>query len=172
MRHDVDPDIVVMGKPMANGVPIAGIAVRSSVLERFGKTVRYFNTFGGNTVSIAAAQATLNIIRDEGLQENALAVGEQLKSGLRAIAARFERLGDIRGAGLFVGADFVTDPKSKKPNGELALRVVNGLRERNVLISASGRVGNVLKIRPPLPFSTSNADLFLEELERVLISVA
>lgn len=167
-RHGVKPDIVVMGKPMGNGLPIAGIVLRSDVLERFGKTVRYFNTFGGNTVSVAAAQAALDVIKDEGLQENALRVGEYLIDGLREIARRFDRIGDVRGSGLFVGADFVTDPRSKIPNGDLALKVVNALRDRRVLISASGKTGHVLKIRPPLPFSTANANQFLDELNAVL----
>lgn len=167
-RHDVAPDIVVMGKPMANGVPIAGIALRGSVLERFGRSVRYFNTFGGNTVSIAAAQATLDVLRDEGLQENARLVGERLMTGLRDIASWFDRLGDVRGSGLFIGADFVVDPDTKEANGELGLQVVNSLRDRNILISASGPAGNVLKIRPPLPFSAENADHFLDAFVAVL----
>jgi 4-aminobutyrate aminotransferase-like enzyme len=171
-RHGADPDIVVMGKPMANGVPIAGIVLRSATLERFGSSVRYFNTFGGNTVSIAAAQATLDVLREENLQENARLVGQHLMSGLRDIGMRFERLGDVRGSGLFIGVDFVRDAQTKVPDGDLALQVVNGLRDRNILISASGKAGNVLKIRPPLPFSNDNADQLIEALNDVLKAVS
>ena len=167
-RHGVTPDLVVMGKPMGNGLPIAAMAARAEVLEKFGRDIRYFNTFGGNTVSIAAAQAVLNVIRDEGLIENARVIGDYMADGIRDLSRRFPAIGDVRNAGLFIGADFVTDPDSKAPDGAKALRVVNALRRKQVLISASGKTGNVLKIRPPLPFNRENADLFLERLGEVL----
>ena len=168
MRHEVVPDLVVMGKPMGNGMPISGVVAKPELTTRFGEKVRYFNTFGANSVSIAAAQAVLDVIRDEDLMRNSAEVGEYMRQRMREMANEHERIGDVRGAGLFIGLDFVKDRQSKAPDGELGLDVVNRLRDRRVLISASGKTGNVLKIRPPLPFSKANADQFLENLAAVL----
>lgn len=167
-RHGVVPDIVTMGKPMGNGFPVAGIAVAPAVIAKFGHDTRYFNTFGGNTVAMAAAQATLDVIRDEGLQENAKRVGKVIRDGFSELAKRHERIGDVRGAGLYIGVEMVSDRKSKTPEAVLASAIVNGLRERRVLISATGFHANVLKIRPPLVFSESDAARLLEETKAVL----
>ncbi|ACM30405.1 aminotransferase class III-fold pyridoxal phosphate-dependent enzyme [Agrobacterium rhizogenes] len=171
MRHGIVPDIVVMGKPMGNGMPIAAAVMKAEIQERFGKDVRYFNTFGANHVSIAAASAVLDIIRDEKLMENAATTGEHMLAGMRTLQGKFACIGDVRGAGLFLGLEFVKDRDSRTPDSALALAVVNGLRDRRVLISAAGIHGNVLKIRPPLPFSRKHADIFLETLESVLTDI-
>jgi 4-aminobutyrate aminotransferase-like enzyme len=170
-RHGIVPDIVTVGKPMGNGIPIAAAIFRPELLTEFGANIRYFNTFGGNTVSIAAAQAVLDVIRDEGLIENARSAGSYLLDGLQALAAGSEWAAQVRGAGLFIGMDIVTGAGSTEPDGALAEKIVNGLRERRVLVSASGPRGNVLKIRPPLPFTTGDADRLLEELGHVLGSL-
>ncbi len=167
-RHGVVPDIVTMGKPMGNGFPVAGLAIAPDIIERFAYDTRYFNTFGGNTVAIAAAQATLDVIRDEGLQANADRVGRIIRDGLADLARRYEVIGDVRGAGLYIGAEIVSDRSSKAPDGALASRIVNDLRERRVLISATGFHSNTLKIRPPLVFSEKDADRLLSEIEAVL----
>jgi 4-aminobutyrate aminotransferase-like enzyme len=168
MRHGVSPDIVVMGKPMGNGLPIAAAVMKAEIQERFGQDIRYFNTFGANHVSIAAATAVLDVMEDEGLQQNALATGNHMLSAMRTLQNKYECIGDVRGAGLFLGLEFVTDRNTQQPDGALALSVVNSLREDGVLISAAGIRGNVLKIRPPLPFNIEHADLFLSKLERTL----
>jgi len=165
-RHGLDPDIVTMGKPMGNGLPIAGLAVRAEVLADFGRAVRYFNTFGGNPVCVAAAAAVLDVIESERLQANAAAVGEYLRAGLAAIAVDSPLLGDVRAAGLYVGVD-VTDPAGT-PSPALAAAIVNGMRDRRVLISATGPLGHTLKIRPPLPFGVRHADQFLAALADAL----
>jgi 4-aminobutyrate aminotransferase-like enzyme len=165
MRHGVLPDLVTMGKPMGNGYPLAGMAARPEILESFGRDLRYFNTFGGNPVAAAAGLAVLGVIREEGLMENAARVGAELKAGMETLAARFPAIGAVRGAGLFVAADILAEGQ---PSAALAGRVVNELRARRVLISASGPQGHVLKIRPPLPFSSENAAFFLEQTEAVL----
>lgn len=167
-RHGVVPDLVIMGKPMGNGVPIGALATRAECVDRFGRETRYFNTFGGNPVSIAAAQAVLDVIRDEGLQENSRKVGQEMIDGIRALANKHQAIGDVRGAGLFVGVEFVKDRRGKEPDGALGLKVVNRLREKRVLISASGVKGNILKIRPPLPFSSENNRQFLHLLDEAL----
>ena len=168
MRHGVEPDIVTMGKPMGNGHPLAGLVTRPALLERFGGQVRYFNTFGGNPVSAAAGLATLEVLRNEGLAANAAAVGGHLLAGLRRLAATHEIIGDVRGAGLSIGCELVRDRTTKDPASDATGRIVNALRERRVLISASGPGANVLKIRPPLCLTREQADLFLETLDGVL----
>lgn len=168
-RHGVVPDMVSMGKPMGNGYPVAALALRPEVVAGFGARGRYFNTFGGNAVAAATAAAVLDVIEDEGLVENARATGAHLAEGLRSLAARFPALGDVRSAGLFVGADIV---REGLPDAALAHRVVNGLREARVLISATGKNANTLKIRPPLVFAREHADIFLERLAQVLTAQA
>ncbi|TPG49573.1 aspartate aminotransferase family protein [Roseomonas nepalensis] len=167
-RHGVEPDIVTMGKPMGNGHPVAGLAIRPSLLERFGGRVRYFNTFGGNPVSAAAGLAVLRVLREEGLPANAAVVGAQLLAGLRGLAGRHAVIGDVRGAGLSIGVELVRDRSTREPATAETARVVNALRERRVLISASGPGANTLKIRPPLCLSREQADLFLAALDGVL----
>jgi 4-aminobutyrate aminotransferase-like enzyme len=166
-RHGIIPDLVIMGKPMGNGLPIGAVVARPELLTEFAARARYFNTFGGNPVCCAAALATLTVIEEEGLAENAQKIGAYLQHGCRDITAAFPAVGDVRGAGLFVGVDFVRDTQTRAPHGDLALYVVNALRDRNILISASGMEGNVLKIRPPLPFFTEHADIFLKAFQDV-----
>ncbi len=161
------PDLVTIGKPMGNGMPIAAAIMRPEVIEAFGREVRYFNTFGGNAVSIAAAQAVLDVIRDEGLQANAAQVGALLKAMLAELAARHPAIGDVRGAGLFLGIELVR-PGGREPDEDLALRAVNGLRRRHVLVGTAGLHNNVLKVRPPLVFSRADAERFVGELDATL----
>jgi len=166
-RHGIVPDLAVMGKPMGNGMPIAGVAARPEILEEFGHKIRYFNTFGGNSVCVAAAAAVLDVIEAEGLRENALTVGRYLRDTLAAIAQDTPRIGAVRGAGLYAAADFVS-PDTGEPDGGTAIRVVNGLRDRRVLISATGPDGSSLKIRPPLPFARQHVDHLAEALTATL----
>ncbi len=155
-RYGLIPDIVTVGKPMGNGQPIAAMLARPALVDEFNRHSRYFNTFGGSSVSIAAAQATLDVLRDEGLIENARDVGGYLLETLRA-SGRFV---EVRGSGLFIGAQLDSE--------QHALGVVNELRARGVLLAASGPKNDTLKIRPPLPFSRDDADRLLTELEAVL----
>jgi len=167
-RHGVVPDMVTLGKPMGNGHPLAGLVANPEVLERFGREMRYFNTFGGNPVSAAVGMAVLDVIEAEGIVTNARDVGAYLSAGLHKLAARHPVIGDIRGAGLFIGVELVRDRATRLPAPEAASAIVNGLRDRRILISAAGPDANILKIRPPLVFSTAHADLFLETLDAVL----
>lgn len=167
-RHDFLPDMVSMGKPMGNGYPVAGVVMRPEVVADFGHDMRYFNTFGGNTVAVAAAAATLSVVQEENLMANAAKVGAILKAGIEDLAKRHERIGDVRGAGLYLGVELVSDRETKAPDAKSALAVVNAMRQRRVLISATSFNANVLKIRPPLVFSASDADRFLTELDGAL----
>lgn len=167
-RHDIEPDLVVLGKPMGNGIPIGALVGRDGVMAKFGRDIRYFNTFGGNPVSIAAATAVLDVIEEEALLDNVQRSGRRLLEGLRDIAGRHDGVGGVRGSGLFLAMEFVD---GDEPDAITATRVVNELRERRILISASGPHENVLKIRPPLPFTTEHADQLLGELDDVLTNV-
>lgn len=167
-RHGIIPDIVTMGKPMGNGYPIAALVVRPGTVAGFAARVRYFNTFGGNAVAAATANAVLDVIEDEGLMENARVTGTYLAEGLRDLGARHGVLGEVRAAGLFAGADVERDGA---PDAALAARIVNGLRARHVLISATGKSGHILKIRPPLTFGREHADVLLGRLDEVLVEV-
>jgi 4-aminobutyrate aminotransferase-like enzyme len=167
-RHGVLPDLAILGKPMGNGIPIAGLVAKPEVLADFALRARYFNTFGGNPVSCAAGLAVLEVMEQENLMANAEVVGRYMKQGLESLAQRFSAIGEVRGVGLFIGADLVKDRERREPDPALAIRLVNGLRKRRILIGASGPEGHVLKIRPPLPFSKDNADQFLNALEDTL----
>lgn len=171
-RHGLVPDLVTMGKPMGNGHPIAAMVARPEVLRRFGEQTRYFNTFGGNPVSCAVGQAVLEVIEGEGLMQNAGRTGAFLQDGLRQLARRHALIGDVRGAGLFVGVELVSDRDRKTPATAETTRLVNALRERHVLISASGPAANVLKIRPPLVFRQEHAERFLEAMDAALGEMA
>jgi 4-aminobutyrate aminotransferase-like enzyme len=171
-RHGVTPDIVTMGKPMGNGFPMAGMALGSDLLAAFTRRNKYFNTFGGNPVAAAAGLAVLDVIRDEGLIENARASGDHLRQGLREIANRHVAIGDVRGAGLFTGLEFVKDRKTKAHDPGLASAVINALRDRGILIGAAGAFGNTLKIRPPLCFSKENAEMVVSACDDALSQIA
>jgi 4-aminobutyrate aminotransferase-like enzyme len=182
VRHDVLPDLVVLGKPMGNGIPISAVVGRHGLFDRFGRDVRYFNTFGGNPVSIAAAGAVLDEILERGLLENAAAVGANLRRMLEVRSLADRRIGQVRGEGLFLAVELVDPSRSDPhaghgaasgtaPDPALASAVVNGLRERRVLVSASGRYDNVVKVRPPLVFDDSHANRLVAALDEVLDSL-
>jgi acetylornithine aminotransferase len=119
-------------------------------------------------VPVAAAQAVLDVIREENLMANSADKGAQLLAGMRASLQRAGRPSDVRGAGLYLGVEFVTDLDSKTPDPLIASAVVNGMRRRRVLISVVGPYANVLKVRPPLVFSQSDVDRFLTEFDHVV----
>ncbi|MCI5095798.1 MAG: aminotransferase class III-fold pyridoxal phosphate-dependent enzyme [Rhodobacteraceae bacterium] len=162
------PDVVTLGKPMANGHPVGGVVTSAAVMAEFRTRFRYFNTFGGNPVSAAAAQATLQVLQDEGLVENARVMGDYARDGLRDLATRHDCIGDVRGSGLFFGAELVLDQDTKQPATAFAKRVANEMRQRGVLLNFLGIHYNTLKIRPPMCFSQVDADQMLETLDQVL----
>jgi 4-aminobutyrate aminotransferase-like enzyme len=167
-RHDLLPDIVTMGKPMGNGQPVAGLLATADALAEFGKHSRYFNTFAGNTVSCAAALAVLATIEKEGLVEHAGKVGKVLADGIAALARRHEAIGDVRGAGLFVGVELVADRSSRAPDRWLTSQVVNRMRDKGILLSACAMGHNVLKIRPPLVLTADQAGMVIDALDQAL----
>lgn len=165
-RHDIVPDIVTMGKPMGNGFPMAGVVTQPDLLTHFCEETGYFNTFGGNPVAAAAGSAVLDVIEREGLIDNARDVGAYFKAGLTSVMGNRRDIGAVRGAGLFIGLDFVDE--SGRPNQPLATHVINAMKEHGILIGAAGLWGSTLKIRPPLCFTKENADTFIETLKVIL----
>jgi 4-aminobutyrate aminotransferase-like enzyme len=166
--QDAVPDIVVLGKPIANGFPLGAVVTTSRIAAAFDNGMEFFSTFGGNPVACAAGLAVLDVLEQERLQDNALRVGRTLAQGLRQLQARHALIGDVRGLGLFLGVELVRDRSSLEPAREEARYVVNRLRERGVLAGTDGPFANVLKLRPPLVFSDDDASLFLEILDQVL----
>jgi 4-aminobutyrate aminotransferase-like enzyme len=169
-RHGVQPDIVTMGKPMGNGYPIGALATRPEILEAYCREVGYFNTFGGSPVAAAVGQAVLDVIEREGLMGNAQRVGAYLREGLRKLASSHATIVEVRGAGLYLGVQ-VRSARDNAPAAHTAESIINGLRQRRVLIGAAGRDGDALKLRPPLCFGTEHADALLAALDEVLTGV-
>jgi 4-aminobutyrate aminotransferase-like enzyme len=163
--YGVVPDIVVLGKPIGNGQPIGAVITTPEIAASFDNGMEFFSTFGGSTVSCAIGLAVLQVVQEERLQTHALAVGEQLLNGLRDLQKSHDLIGDVRGSGFFLGVELMKDdkPATTEANG-----VVNTLRDNGILIGADGPSHNVLKIRPPMPFSMSDADRFLTALQKVL----
>ncbi|HEY4131645.1 MAG TPA: aminotransferase class III-fold pyridoxal phosphate-dependent enzyme [Gemmatimonadaceae bacterium] len=164
----VVPDIVVMGKPLGNGHPIGAVATTREIADAFANGMEYFSTFGGNTVSCAIGVAVLDVIRDESLQQHARRVGDRLLSDLRQLQSRFEIIGDVRGSGLFLGVELVRDRATLEPASAEASFLANRMRECGVLLGTDGPYHNIVKIRPPMPFTESDAKLLVEALEKAL----
>ncbi len=170
--HDwlgIRPDVVTVGKPMANGHPVAAVVARPDVMADFREAFGYFNTFGGNPVSAAACLATLDVMQEEGLQANAAKVGAYALDRLRAL--RHPLLAEVRGHGLFFGAEFVLDD-AMTPATAFVAEVVERMRARGILTNRIGRHMNTLKIRPPMPFGLAEADLLIDTLAEVLAESA
>ncbi|MDH5373631.1 MAG: aminotransferase class III-fold pyridoxal phosphate-dependent enzyme, partial [Acidimicrobiia bacterium] len=162
---DFAPDIVTIGKPMGNGHPIAAIVTTPAIADAFIEKGYYFSTFAGNPVSTAAAMAVLDVMEEEGLPAKAHRVGSYLRGQLQDLAQGHPSISEVRGPGMFIGVELAIDGR---PDPEGATRVANEMRNRRVLIGRTGIHGNVLKIRPPLAFDESHADLLVDTLEGVL----
>ena len=168
-RHGIIPDMVTTGKPMGNGIPISGLAAKHEVLAAFSDKLPYFNTFGGNPVAIAAAQAVLNVIKEEKLQEHCKVVGAKLLKALQEVKDRHpDSVGDVRGAGLFIGFELAKNDGKKTPDQQKALDAIELLRDNNVLTSVAGPYGNVLKLRPPMAFQECDIDWIASTLDKCL----
>jgi 4-aminobutyrate aminotransferase-like enzyme len=167
-RQGVVPDIVVMGKPMGNGHPIGAVVTTAEIAKSFANGMEYFSTFGGNPVSMAVALAVLDVIEDEGLQENARRVGSFLLETLSQLGTRHPIIGDVRGTGLFLGVELVRDRKTLEPATAETSRVVEALKDRGILTGTEGPHHNVIKIRPPMCVTMTDAERIVETLDAVL----
>jgi 4-aminobutyrate aminotransferase-like enzyme len=166
--HDLEPDIVTLGKPIGNGHPLGAVATTFDVAAAFDNGMEYFNTFGGNPVSAAIGLAVLDVIEQEALQQNAAYVGGYLQEHLQSLAERHAAIGDVRGAGLFLGIEFVKDRDSKEPDDKATRRVVDFAKEHGVLLSIDGPHHNVIKIKPPMVFTRDNADRLVAVVDAAL----
>jgi len=167
-QHGVIPDIVVLGKPIANGYPLGAVVTTREIADSFDNGMEFFSTFGGSTAACAAGLATLRATIDEGRQAHALAVGKHLIAGLRQLQTQHELIGDVRGSGLFVGVELVRDRRTLEPAAEEAAAIVNRMRELRVLTGTDGPHHNVIKMRGPMPLTTADADLIVAALHRAL----
>ncbi|MFY9237946.1 MAG: aminotransferase class III-fold pyridoxal phosphate-dependent enzyme [Roseovarius sp.] len=165
-NHGIMPDFVTLGKPIGNGIAIGCVVTTPEILERFNETYEFFSTFGGNPVACAAAGAVLDVIERDDLQSNAHETGSYLIAGLRAAAQEHDCIGQVRGRGLFVGVDIVTDKASMQPDGARCAAIKNHLRRHGILVSSDGISANILKIRPPIVFNRDNADMLIKGVRR------
>ena len=168
-KYNVVPDIVILGKPIANGHPMGVVITTDEVAASFSKGVEFFSSFGGNPVSCAIGLAVLEVIEDEKLQENAKHVGDFYKSSLASLQEKYACIGDIRGSGLFLGIEII-DEKTQEPNTKLAHHIKNELRQKHILISTDGPHDSVLKTKPPLCFTKDNAQEVVDAMAIILTS--
>lgn len=166
--HSVVPDLVTMGKPMANGMPISAVVTTREIADEFDKGLKYFNTFGGNPVCCAAGMAVLDVIESEGLQQRARDVGGYLLRRLGELQDRHPLIGDVRGQGLYAGIELVQNRSTKEPASREAVIVSERMKEQGVFIYPNGRYGNILKIKPPMIFGAEHTDRFVNTLDRIL----
>jgi alanine-glyoxylate transaminase/(R)-3-amino-2-methylpropionate-pyruvate transaminase len=167
---DVEPDIVTMAKGIGNGVPLGAVSTRLEVAEVL-KQRTHFNTFGGNPVCMAAGEAVLDVIDEDGLQENSRIIGTHFKAGLERLMERHRLIGDVRGKGLMLGAELVRDRGTKEPAKEETLEVLEHAREMGVLAGKGGLLGNVLRIKPPMCITMEDVDFALDVFDQALTRV-
>jgi 4-aminobutyrate aminotransferase-like enzyme len=170
-HYGIVPDIVTLGKPMGNGHPVSAVVARRELVKTFGSKKMYFNTFGGNPVSCAAALAVLDVLEEEGLMAHARETGEYVLAGLHRLKDKYALIGDVRGRGLFFGVELVRNHDTLEPATTEARQLVNAMRERRILLSKIGMYDNVLKMRPPMPFAREHADQLLAALDECLAEI-
>jgi 4-aminobutyrate aminotransferase-like enzyme len=157
-----------MGKPIGNGHPMGAVVTTPEIAASFANGMEYFNTFGGSPVSCAVGLAVLDVIRHEELQQKALSTGNHLLAGLRELAARHPIIGDVRGLGLFLGFELVRDRATQAPAAAEASALVDRMKDLGVLLSTDGPFHNVIKIKPPMVFSRTDADTLVDRLDKAL----
>jgi len=162
------PDIASMGKPLGNGFPLAAVIAREELVNQFRSSARYFNTFASSPLQAEVGMAVLDVLEGENLCESAANVGDYLRNRLASLPERYEAVADVRGHGLFVGLEWVSDRAARTPDRKGAGEAANRLKDKGFLMVNMGALGNVLKIRPPLVFTRQHADLFLGALDEVL----
>jgi 4-aminobutyrate aminotransferase-like enzyme/Ser/Thr protein kinase RdoA (MazF antagonist) len=166
--HRVVPDIVVLGKPIGNGYPLGAVVTTPEIAASFDNGMEFFSTFGGSTVSCAVGLEVLDVVESERLQHHAREVGAVLLDRLRVGLGDHPMVGDIRGSGLFIGVELVKDRETREPAAAEAADAINRMRERGILLGTDGPFGNVIKIRPPMPFSTADAEQLAKTLADVI----
>ena len=171
-HHEVEPDIITVGKPAGNGHPIGVVITRPEILDHFMDQTAFFSTFGGNNVSCAAGLAVLEVLDKENLIANATAIGNYFKAGLQALLATHDIIGAVRGTGLALGVELVTDRRSRAPAAKETGQLINRLRDEGVLVGSEGVHGNIIKMRPPLVFRREHVDQALLAFDHCLRALA
>ncbi len=166
----VTPDIVTMAKGIGNGVPLAAVTTTREIAETLSQRI-HFNTYGGNPVSMAAGLAVLDVIDEDGLQENARVVGARLRDGLRGLMERHPLIGDLRGMGLMLGMELVRDRATREPAKAETLELLEQAREMGVLLGKGGLDGNVVRIKPPMCITAQDADFAVDVIDRALARI-
>ena len=166
--HGMRPDIVTLGKPVGDGFPLGVVVTTAEILEEFSRASGLFSTFGGNPVACAAGIAVLDVLEREDLLENARITGGYLKAGLEGLKDRHPMIGDVRGHGFITGVEIVKDRDTREPDAEGMVAVQNRMRELGVLVGREGRFGNVFKIRPPMVFQRSHADVLVGAMDQAM----
>jgi alanine-glyoxylate transaminase/(R)-3-amino-2-methylpropionate-pyruvate transaminase len=169
-NYDVTPDMVTMAKGIGNGAPLGAMTTTEPISEVMKKRI-HFNTFGGNPISMTQGLATLEVIDAENIQQNALEVGGYLKDKLLELQEKHELIGEVRGLGLMLGVELVTDRKSKEPASKEAADVMELCRDRGLIIGKGGLKGNTLRIKPPMCITKDDADFLVACLDEVLETV-
>lgn len=170
--HNVIPDIVILGKPIGNGHPMAAVVTTEVIADAFDNGMEFFSSFGGNPVSCVIGSSVLDVIEEEKLQQQAKKSGDEFFKKMKHVKERFNVIGDVRGSGLFLGIEFVEPHKSKYiPNTQLAAHIKNALRHKNILVSTDGPFDNVIKMKPPLCFTEENVNTTIDALIEILISL-
>lgn len=167
-QQQVVPDIVVLGKPIGNGHPIGVLVTSRAIADSFAQGPEYFSTFGGSNLSCRIGKEVLDIVDDENLMDNALQMGNFLIDGLHRLHDKYDIVGDVRGQGLFIGLDLVTDKVSRTPGADIADYVKNRMRENRILMGTEGPADNILKIRPPMSIERQDALMILNVMDKVL----
>ncbi|MCV6548269.1 MAG: aminotransferase class III-fold pyridoxal phosphate-dependent enzyme [Cohaesibacter sp.] len=171
-HQGVVPDIAVLGKPIGNGHPMAAVVTTPEIAAAFANGMEYFNSFGGNPVSCAVGMAVLDVIEQEGLQQNALELGQYLRDGFSDMANHYPLIGDVRGRGLFIGVELVRNHETLEPATKEAGKITNILRENSVLMSTDGPFDNVLKIKPPIVITKEQAQEVLTKTEEAFKQIS
>jgi 4-aminobutyrate aminotransferase len=166
---EVEPDIITSAKSMANGTPIGLTLTRPEIADAYkGLTI---STFGGNPVSCVAAKATIALIEEDRLMDNAETVGNYFHAGLEALKEKHAIVGDVRGMGLMQGIELVKDRKTKEPGSDLTNQLLERLRIHGLLVGKGGLYGNVVRMSPPLNISKGDVDTALAALDKGLAEV-
>jgi len=167
-QQGVVPDVVVLGKPIGNGHPLAAVVTRRDIADAFDNGMEFFSTFGGSTLSCVVGKKVIDVTQRDSLQRHAQVVGSKLLAGFGKLKQKYPLIGDVRGAGLFLGIELVKDRESLEPATSEASQISNALKDAGILIGTDGPHHNVLKIRPPMPFDSDNADELLTSLTQIL----